>query len=100
MTGAQNISKCFEPYLQSYSEVEYIKIKTVLDQIIVEDKIEKLDYVIFSSSLHLFKNLKASLKRCVSFSKSKALFDLQVAFKDVIKHYTVLLKQKLPAKAW
>jgi len=31
-----------------------------------------------SSSLHLFKNIKSSLKRCLSFSTSKALLDLHV----------------------
>jgi len=41
-----------------------------------DDKLEKIDFTVFSSSLHLFKNIKASLNRCLSFSKAKALFDL------------------------
>ena len=39
--------------------------------------------------------------RCISFSKAKALFDLQVAFKNVVRYYIkTLLKRKLPTKAW
>lgn len=39
--------------------------------------------------------------RCISFSKAKALFDLQVAFKNVVRYYIkTLLKRKMPAKAW
>jgi len=65
-----------------------------------EDKQENIEYIVFSSTLHLFKNMKAGLKSCTSFSKSKALYDLQVAFKNVIRHYMNLLKKKLPAKSW
>jgi hypothetical protein len=66
-----------------------------------DDKLEKIDFTVFSSSLHLFKNIKGSLMRCISFSKSKALFDLQVAFKNVVRYYIkTLLKRKLPVKAW
>jgi hypothetical protein len=66
-----------------------------------DDKLEKIDFTVFSSSLHLFKNIKQSLMRCISFSKAKALFDLQVAFKNVVRYYIkTLLKRKLPNKAW
>ena len=49
-----------------------------------------------SSSLHLFKNIKGSLKRCLSFSTSKALFDLHISFKNVFRHYARLLRRTLP----
>ena len=62
------------------------------------DKIETTDYLVFSSSLHLFKNIKGSLKRCLSFSTSKALFDLHTSFKNVFRHYCKLLKRHLPQK--
>jgi len=62
------------------------------------DKIETTDYLVFSSSLRLFKNIKGSLKRCISFSTSKALFDLHVSFKNVFRHYCKLLKKHLPLK--
>ena len=64
------------------------------------DQLETIDYVVYGSSLHLFKNIKASMKRCVSFSKGKALFNLQLAFKNVFQRYTQLLKTKLPAKTF
>jgi hypothetical protein len=49
------------------------------------DKLEVIEYPIYSSSLKLFKNIKDSMRRCTSFSKSKALFDLQTSFKNVFK---------------
>ena len=64
------------------------------------DQLETIDYVVYGSSLHLFKNIKASLKRCVSFSKGKALFNLQLSFKNVFQRYTQLLKKKLPWKTF
>lgn len=81
------ISECFEPYLKSYSESEERKIIDAIDQAMREDKIETIDYQLFGSSLHLFKNIKGSLKRCISFSTSKALFDLHITFKNVFRHY-------------
>jgi chorismate mutase len=51
---------------------------------------------VFSSSLHLFKNIKGSLKRCISFSTSKALHDLHISFKNVFRHYAKLLRKNLP----
>jgi len=82
------ISQCFEPYLKSYSEAEAKKIMTDIELRVAEDSLETIDCVVFSSSLHLFKNIKASLKRCTSFSKQKALFDLQVTFKNVLRFYS------------
>jgi len=32
----------------------------------------------------------------MSFSKSKAMFDLHISFKNILRHYTKLLKNKLP----
>jgi hypothetical protein len=73
----------------------------VLDEISNEDQPEKLDFVVYSSSLHLFKQLKESIGRCKSFSKGQALYDLSQAFTKVVSHYTMtLLKRKIPAKAW
>jgi hypothetical protein len=92
------ISECFEPYLKSYSESEERKIIDAIDQAMREDKIETIDYALFGSSLHLFKNIKGSLKRCISFSTSKALFDLHITFKNVFRHYAKQLKKHLPPK--
>ena len=92
------ISECFEPYLKSYSESEERKIIEEIEKAMsgAGDKLETIDYTVFGSSLHLFKNIKGSFKRCVSFSTSKALFDLHTAFKNVFRHYTKLLKRFLP----
>ena len=90
------ISECFEPYLKSYSESEERKIIEAVESSMQADKIETTDYFVFSSSLHLFKNIKGSLKRCLSFSTSKALFDLHTSFKNVFRHYAKLLKKHLP----
>jgi vacuolar protein sorting-associated protein 53 len=92
------ISECFEPYLKSYSESEERKIIEAIESFMQADKIETTDYLLFSSSLHLFKNIKGSLKRCLSFSTSKALFDLHTTFKNVFRHYSKLLKKHLPQK--
>lgn len=46
----------------------------------------------------MFKEVKASLKRCLSFSRQKALFDLTVTFKNTLRLYVQLLKRKLPIK--
>jgi hypothetical protein len=46
----------------------------------------------------MFKEVKASLRRCLSFSKQKALFDLTVTFKNTLRLYCQLLKRKLPLK--
>jgi hypothetical protein len=67
---------------------------------VAEDSLETIDFVVYSSSLHLFKNIKGSLKRCLSFSKQKALFDLQGIFKNTLRFYTQLLKRKLPIKVF
>lgn len=92
------ISECFEPYLKSYSESEERKIIEAIETSMQADKLETTDYTVFSSSLHLFKNIKGSLKRCLSFSTSKALFDLHTSFKNVFRHYAKLLKKHLPPK--
>lgn len=60
------------------------------------DKLEKIDYVVFSSSLHLFKNIKSSFKRCLSFSTSKALYDLHISFLNAFRHYSRLLRKSVP----
>ena len=91
------ISECFEPYLKTYSESEERKIIEAIETCIQQgDKLETIDYTVFSSSLHLFKNIKGSLKRCISFSTSKALQDLHISFKNVMRHYQKLLKRGLP----
>lgn len=90
------ISECFEPYLKSYSESEERKIMEAVENQMTQDKLETIDYTIFGSSLHLFKNIKGSLKRCLSFSTSKALFDLHTTFKNVFRFYAKLLKRHLP----
>lgn len=92
------ISECFEPYLKSYSESEERKIIEAIESAMTQDKLETIDYTVFGSSLHLFKNIKGSLKRCLSFSTSKAFFDLHTSFKNVFRHYCRLLKRHLPAK--
>lgn len=92
------ISECFEPYLKSYSESEERKIMEAIETAMNNDKLETIDYTIFGSSLHLFKNIKGSLKRCLSFSTSKALFDLHTSFKNVFRQYARLLKRHLPTK--
>lgn len=94
------ISECFEPYLKSYSESEERKIVEAIEQVMSGsgDKLETLDHLVFGSSLILFKNIKQSLTRCLSFSRSKALFDLHISFKNVFRHYSRLLKKHLPAK--
>ena len=92
------ISECFEPYLKSYSESEERKIMEAIENQMSADKLETIDYTIFGSSLHLFKNIKGSLKRCLSFSTSKALFDLHTIFKNVFRYYAKLLKRHLPQK--
>ncbi len=88
------ISEVFEPYLKSYSESEERKIIDAIEDVIVNgDKLEVIDFTVLSSSLHLFKNIKGSLKRCISFSTSKALFDLHITFKNVFRHYSRLLRK-------
>lgn len=91
------ISECFEPYLKSYSESEENKIIDAIEQVMsTGDKLEKIDYTVYSSSLHLFKNIKGSFKRCISFSTSKALFDLHIMFRNVFRHYSKLLRKVVP----
>lgn len=55
--------------------------------------------MVFGSSLYLFKEVKASLRRCLTFSRQKALFDLTVAFKNTLRLYSQLLKRRLPVKS-
>lgn len=88
------ISECFEPYLKSYSESEERKIIDTIESVVSQgDKLETIDNTVYYSSLHLFKNIKSSFKRCISFSTSKALFDLHICFKNVLRHYSKLLKR-------
>jgi len=37
---------------------------------------ETIDFVVWGSSLHMFKGIKESLDRCLKFSKGGALFNL------------------------
>jgi len=91
------ISECFEPYLKSYSESEERKIIDAIETVMGQgDKLETIDHTVYSSSLHLFKNIKGSFKRCISFSTSKALFDLHISFKNSFRHYAKLLRRVLP----
>jgi hypothetical protein len=48
----------------------------------------------------MFKHIKDSLRRCTSFSTSKALFDLQTSFKNVFKFYRNMLKRRVPTLAY
>jgi hypothetical protein len=92
------ISEVFEPYLKTYSESEERKIIEILESLTGKnDKLEVIDYTIYSSSLRLFKSIKDSMRRCTSFSTSKALFDLQTSFKNVFRHYRAVLKRQIPA---
>ena len=86
----------------SYSDQEQQKIIGALEGHMNGgvDQLETIDYVVYGSSLHLFKNIKASMRRCVTFSKGKALFNLQLAFKNVFQRYIQLLKKKLPSKTF
>jgi len=70
-------------------------MEAVEADVVAGEKVEMIDYHVLSSSLKLFKNMKDSLKRCLSFSTSKALFDLHIAFKNVFRHYVSLLRKKL-----
>ena len=73
-----------------------------LDQVCAEgtDNLESIDFIVFGSSLHLFKSIKESLDRCLKFSRGSALFNLQCSFKTVFKYYIRQLKQKLPPRAF
>ena len=89
----------FEPYLKQYSESEERKIVEILDELTgANDKIEVIEYPIYQSSLRLFKNIKDSMRRCTSFSTSKALYDLSTSFKNVFRHYRSLLKRTIPSR--
>jgi len=93
------ISECFEPYLNTYSEEEEAKIVDILEGAVkINERVENLDYIVLSSSCHLFKNIKDSLKRCLSFSNRKPLADLHRVFRNVFRHYTKLLRKLLPFK--
>jgi vacuolar protein sorting-associated protein 53 len=95
---AQCISEVFEPYLKTYSESEERKIITMLEGIVpAQDKQEVIEYAVYQSSLKMFKSIKDSMRRCTSFSTSKALFDLHTSFKNVFKQYRFLMKQRIPA---
>jgi len=48
--------------------------------------------------LKLFREIKQSMRRCVSFSTSKTLLDLSATFKNVFNVYHNLLKQQVPSK--
>lgn len=92
------ISQCFEPYLKRYSEAEARKLSSEVESKTSQDSLETIDFVVYASSLYLFKEVKAAFKRCVSFSKQKALFDLTVTFKNTLRLYSQLLKRKVGIK--
>ena len=95
------ISEVFEPYLKTYSESEEKKIIEILESLVGKnDKLEVIDFIIYSSSLRLFKSIKDSMRRCTSFSTSKALFDLQTSFKNVFRTYRGFLKMQIPARGY
>lgn len=95
------VSEVFEPYLRTYSENEERKINETIEGIVgANDKLEVIEYAIYSSSLRLFKSIKDSLRRCTSFSTSKALFDLHTSFKNVFRHYRQLLKRTIPSRSY
>lgn len=95
------VSEVFEPYLKSYSEDEEKKINETIEGVVgPNDKLEVIEYTIYSSSLRLFKSIKDSMRRCTSFSTSKALFDLHTTFKNVFSHYRALLKRTIPTKGY
>ena len=73
-----------------------------LDQVCMEgtDNLETIDFVVFGSSLHLFKGIKESLERCLKFSRGSALFNLQCSFKNIFKYYIRQLKFKLPPRTF
>ncbi len=85
------ISNCIELYMSSYADQEEQSIKDGVDQILQQLGKESLEsmfeYKIDSSSLHLFKNIKSSLKRCMSFSTSKTLMGVYRAIKNSLRHY-------------
>ena len=91
----------FEPYLKTYSQSEERKITNLLDGVVgPNDKIEALDFKIYLSSQKMFKNIRDSMRRCISFSNTKALFDLQTSFKNVFKYYRTLLKRQIPTRSY
>lgn len=95
------ISEVFEPYLKTYSESEENKIISMLDSYTAStDKHEVLECKVYQSSLKMFKQIKDSMRRCTSFSTSKALFDLQTSFKNVFRHYCNNLRQRIPSRTY
>lgn len=62
--------------MKSYSESEERKIREEIDEALANDKVESDELPYLSSSLSLFQSIKTSLKRCVSFSKGRAMVDL------------------------
>lgn len=62
--------------MKSYSESEERKIREEIEEALANDKVESDELPYLSSSLSLFQSIKASLKRCMSFSKGRAMVDL------------------------
>jgi hypothetical protein len=48
----------------------------------------------------MFKLIKDSMRRCTSFSTSKALFDLTTSFKNVFKYYATNLRGRIPSRTY
>lgn len=48
----------------------------------------------------MFKLIRDSMRRCTSFSTSKALYDLQTSFKQVFRHYAANLRTRIPTRAY
>jgi len=78
------ISESFEPYMISYVNIEEKKLKGIIDDLKLNDRVEGK---LFVSSLHLFNSIKQAMNRCLSFSKSKTFFDLTRKFKEVFNYY-------------
>ena len=88
------ISESFEPYMITYVRSEESKLKETIDDL---SKRDKIDNKLFVSSLHLFNNIKNTMKRCLTFSNTKPFFDLSKIIKEVIRYYLdSILNSKMP----
>lgn len=50
----------------------------------------------FDASKKMFEYIRASVKRCSDYSRGRALLALSEQLNDVIRHYCVTLKEKIP----
>ncbi len=56
----------------------------------------RVEQPLLASSLNLFVNVKSALKRCMSISSGKALFDLHLSFVRAFQYYANSVKQLIP----